>query len=412
MADVSKKDLIFCEKCHRTLKRSEFYKSNNLEKYPNGGTIPICKKCATMHVNNWDPSTFLWILQEADVPYIPKEWDQLLMSYGTDKSKVTGLTIIGRYIGKMHLNQYKKYRWRDSEALRLKDEKELTEAMERQGKSQTEIDEVLEANRFIIPEGELKEPEIAVAPMPADNGPESFISMPVGGNFEETAISAEELGLTEDDVRYLKLRWGRAYKPEEWIYLERFYRNFEETYDIHTAGHKDTLMKLAKVSLKLDQLIDLGDIEGAQKAEKMYDSLMKSGSFTAHQNKEEEKRGIDSLGEVVALCESKGFIPRYYVDSPKDKVDRVLQDLQEYTRSLIMEETNIGDLIDNAVRQIELDKQKEAEADLDGQTEEEALEESLFSENKRYLSDNAFTEFGEFEEELEAENEKLFSEGE
>jgi hypothetical protein len=194
--------------------------------------------------------------------------------------------------------------------------------------------------------------------------------------------------------------------------LERFYRNFEETYDIHTAGHKDTLMKLAKVSLKLDQLIDLVDIEGAHKAEKMYDSLMKSGSFTAHQNKEEEKRGIDSLGEVVALCESKGFIPRYYVDSPKDKVDRVLQDLQEYTRSLIMEETNIGDLIDNAVRQIELEKQKEAEADLDGQTEEEALEESLFSENKQYLSDNAFTEFGEFEEELEAENEKLFSKGE
>lgn len=137
------------------------------------------------------------------------------MSYGTDRSKVTGLTIVGRYIGKMHLNQYKKYRWRDSDALRLKDEKELTEAMERQGKSQTEIDEVLEANRYIIPEGELKEPEIAVAPMPADNGPESFVSMPLGGNFEETAISAEELGLTDDDVRYLKLRWGRAYKPEE-----------------------------------------------------------------------------------------------------------------------------------------------------------------------------------------------------
>ena len=171
-------------------------------------------------------------------------------------------------------------------------------------------------------------------------------------------------------------------------------------------------MKLAKVSLKLDQLIDLGDIEGAQKTERMYDNLMKSGSFTAHQNKEEEKRGIDSLGEVVALCESQGFIPKYYDDVPKDKVDRVLQDLQEYTRSLIMEETNIGDLIDNAVRQIELEKQKELEQNLDGQSEEEALEESLFSENKQYLTDNAFTEFGDFEEELEAENEKLFSEGE
>jgi NAD-dependent SIR2 family protein deacetylase len=51
-SNISKKDLIYCEKCHKTLKRSEFYQSNNLEKYPNGGTIPICKKCLTMHVDN------------------------------------------------------------------------------------------------------------------------------------------------------------------------------------------------------------------------------------------------------------------------------------------------------------------------------------------------------------------------
>ena len=37
--DINKNDLIFCEKCHKTLKRTEFYLSNNLEKYPNGGTV-------------------------------------------------------------------------------------------------------------------------------------------------------------------------------------------------------------------------------------------------------------------------------------------------------------------------------------------------------------------------------------
>ena len=159
-------------------------------------------------------------------------------------------------------------------------------------------------------------------------------------------------------------------------------------------------MKLAKVSLRLDQLIDIGDIEAAQKTEKMYNSLMKSGSFTALQNKQEQQQGIDSIGEIVAICESKGFIPRYYTDTPKDKVDRVLQDMQNYTRSLIMEETNIGDLIENAVRQIQIDKEREAEADQDI-SDEEALEESLFSEDRTYLSDNDFQEFADFEEGLE-----------
>ena len=183
--------------------------------------------------------------------------------------------------------------------------------------------------------------------------------------------------------------------------MERFYRDFEATYDIQTAGHRDTLKKLAKVSLKLDQLIDLGDIEGAQKAEKMYDNLMKSGSFTAHQNKEETSKGIDSVGEIVAICESKDFIPRYYVDGPKDKVDRVIQDLQEYTRSLILEETNIGELIDNAVKQIEIEKARADAAGDEDISDEEALEQSLFSEDKNYLNDNSFSEFTNFEEELE-----------
>ena len=164
-------------------------------------------------------------------------------------------------------------------------------------------------------------------------------------------------------------------------------------------------MKLAKVSLRLDQLIDLGDIEAAQKTEKMYNSLMKSGSFTALQNKQEQQQGIDSIGEIVALCESKGFIPRYYVDTPKDKVDRVLQDMQEYTHSLIMEETNIGDLIENAVKQIQLDKEREQ--NLEELSEEEAFEESLFSENKSYLTDNDFHEFSTFEEELAEQDAEL-----
>ena len=42
----------YCEKCGRTLKDIEFYQ------YKDGSKTELCKKCLTMHINNFDPSTF------------------------------------------------------------------------------------------------------------------------------------------------------------------------------------------------------------------------------------------------------------------------------------------------------------------------------------------------------------------
>lgn len=41
----------YCAKCNKTLNVSEFYQSNNKEKYPEG-YMDQCKKCITMHVDN------------------------------------------------------------------------------------------------------------------------------------------------------------------------------------------------------------------------------------------------------------------------------------------------------------------------------------------------------------------------
>ena len=122
----------------------------------------------------------------------------------------------------------------------------------------------------------------------------------------------------------------------------------------------------------------------------MYDMMMKSGKFTASQNKNERGDAVDSVSEIVALCEKDGFIPRYYVDGPQDKVDRTLQDLQKYTRSLITEEMNLGNLIEQAVKQIQADKEKEALNDADAAGDDDAFEAELFDEDKGFLDDEDF----------------------
>ena len=106
-----------------------FYTSNNLEKYPNDGKLNLCKKCATMHVDNWDPNTFLWLLEELDVPWIPDEWNKLMLTWAKDPTKINGTSILGRYLAKMRLSQNNAYRWKDNELIQEKQKNKLRETM-------------------------------------------------------------------------------------------------------------------------------------------------------------------------------------------------------------------------------------------------------------------------------------------
>ena len=380
-------DSYYCEKCNRTMSADQFYGSNNLEKYPEG-KLKQCKKCITMHVDNFNPDTYLWILQECDVPYVPDEWNKLLASYARDKSKLTGMTILGRYLSKMKLKQYKDYRWKDTEFLQELANNKMEQAMKRQGYDAQQIALAIDKASVAIPEGELVQPDYPATP----DAPNPWA--------QEDDYFAEQSGgtddfvddLTEEDKKYLRLKWGRTYKPDEWIRLEQLYEEMMASYDIQGAGHIDTLKLVCKTSLKANQLIDIGDIEGFQKMSKVYDSLMKSGKFTAQQNKAETGEYVDSISELVELCEKEGFIPRFYIATPNDQVDATLQDLKHYTHTLVTEEMNLGNLIESAIKAMAQEEAKEEDEDIEDELDYDNIDELMdedFVEHNQFLEDEA-----------------------
>ena len=376
---MAEKKQYYCKKCNRTMAEDQFYGSNNLDKYPEG-KLDICKKCITMHVDNWNPETYVWILQECDVPYVPDEWMKLLESYGRDKSKVTGMTILGRYLSKMKLKQYKDFRFKDTEFLQEMADAKLEQTMKRQGYEAAEIAMAVEKNKFTMPKGEIAEPVYA-APEPED-----YFAIQSGG--EDDFVD----DLTEEDRTYLRLKWGKTYKPEEWVRLEQLYEEMMASYDVQGAGHIDTLKLLSKTSLKANQLIDMGDIEGFQKMSKVYDSLMKSCKFTAQQNKEDGEF-VDAIGQLVEICEKEGFIPRYYIDKPNDRVDETLADMKGYTKTLVYEELNLGNLIEQSIKTMMSEENKEEDEDIE--------EEIMTLEEIDQLKDEDFEEHMEFLEEMQ-----------
>lgn len=380
----------YCKKCGKTMDDTQFYTSKNLEKYPPDGKMDICKKCLTMHVDNWDPETYKWILQEIDVPYIKEEWNGLLEKYGKDPKKVTGLTIIGRYLSKMKLKQWNKYTWADTETLEKDSIDKKVLNMKAQGFTEDEIQEQLSIDRTPPKPKELED-----------------VQAPVGTPEYEDPEEDDDFGdqLTEEDKLVLRLKWGREYSWEERVRMEQLYNDMMSSYDIQGAGHKDTLIMVCKASLKANQLIDAGDIDGFQKMQKAYDSLMKSGKFTAAQNKGESGEFVDSIGELVALCEREGFIPRYYTEGPQDKVDRTLQDLQQYTHTLVTEEMNLGNMIEASLREIVKDREREANIDVEDSDEDE----DLFNYEHSELTEEDYQEYEDMKESERDKDEEMLN---
>lgn len=356
---------MFCDKCRKTMSDVNFYT------YKNGTKAELCKTCMTMHINNWEPETYLWLLEKFDVPYIEAEWNVLRdRAYAKDPYKMNGMSVFGKYLSKMKLKQWKNYTWEDTERLKLEAEEK---AKLYGNQNQIQSEEILKMKEAYengeITEAQYKTYAAVAAPEPTFGMTEPYAAQghsgppspyPVNNNpFEQVEIIDVGADLTQEDKIYLAMKWGRLYSAADWVTLEKLYTEFMNSFDIQGAARIDTLIMICKTSLKMNQAIDSGDIDTYQKLSRVYDSMMKSAKFTEAQNKEEKGDYVDSCGELVAICEKEGgFIPKFCTDIPQDKVDMTLRDMQEYTRKLIEQDSGLAQQIEQYIKKKEIDNER------------------------------------------------------
>ena len=385
-------ELKACQKCGKVMdEETQFYLRKD------GTRMDLCKKCLTMHIDNFNPETFLWILKDMDLPYIPEEWNVLRDRAFAKNPNLTGMSVFGKYLSKMKLKQFKAYGWEDSEKLQaLNEEKKKVIAVEREKyeehlKEQLESGEITEAQYKTLVSTPTQNQEQLYAQPKVTNAAENPYGD--GSNFmsEDDLIDLGE-ELTDDDKIYLAMKWGRLYKPSEWVELEKTYKDMEASFDIQDADTINTLILICKTNLKMNQYLDSGDIEGFQKISKVSESLRKTAKFTAAQNKDDKDEYIDSIGELISLCEREGFIPRFVTDIPQDKVDATLKDMNDYVKKLVTQDLGFGQQIEDALKKIQIQKEMEESFD------QEVVE----------LDDNDFEEYhNAIEEQKKLDEEKL-----
>ena len=343
-----------CSKCNRQMQDTNFYT------YHNGEKVEMCKSCLTMHIDNFDERTFLWILQKMDVPWLPWEWNTLRdKAYAKNPQKMNGMSVIGKYLSKMKLKQFKDERWADTKKLQQKHEaamklkEEQSEQQIKQVQEQFENGEISQAQyRTLMTTEYQKKHEYAVAAT-KDKDPIGEDNMFNEKDFlPQDQIPDITSQLTLEDKQYLALKWGRTYKISQWVQLQKKYKEMMDSFDIHDADSKNSLIFICKTYLKMNQAIDIGDVEGYQKLSRVYDTLRKSANFTAAQNKDQKRDFVDSVGQLVAYCQKYGGqIPRFKIEAPQDIIDKVIDDMKQYNRNLIYEDTSLARQIEDYIKQ-------------------------------------------------------------
>ena len=403
-----------CKRCGKKMAQINFYT------YKDGSKCQMCKPCLTAHIDNFNPDTYLWILEKMDVPYIPSEWNVLRnKAFAKDPKKMNGMSVIGKYLAKMKLKQWNQYCYADTERLQKeaedsqvqKTEEELQEQkkFEAELKEKFQAGEISEAEYQTLVSTETQNAEFQSGgnvitgeqypPMQQVYGKLSSYAAVAASQSknpcqEQNFMPADQLvdpgaDLEQDDKMYLAIKWGRLYTPSQWVALEKLYNEFMNSFDIQGAARIDTLKMICKTSLKMNEAIDCGDIDSYQKLSRVYDTMMKSAKFTEAQNKEKDGAGIDSASAIVDFVEAhSGEIPRYKCEEPKDIVDQIILDLKNYTKNLIYEDKSLAQEIEKYLQdkrisdEMKKDKKEAKEKGL----EDVLLEDDDFDDYKSALT--------------------------
>lgn len=325
-----------CSKCGRVKTMDRFFA------YKSGEKDDICKECLLEHVDNNDPETFKWILERYDIPYNERLWvGRANKEYLANPGRFGPASVIGKYMRDMKMAQYKRFGYRDSDN---PDFVGLVPAKD-------EANEALLKQR--LDAGEISQAEYDTMSVTADGGNPHDVKKVFTAKSDY--VKSVNESLTDEDRMYLMLKWGTSYSADEWVRMERMYKKYCGQYDM-SVDREETLKKLCRTSVKMDKALEHDDMLDYKNLSQVYDSLRKTGKFTDQQNKEDRSDVVDSVGQLVLLCERDGGIIEQFPDPeeyPQDKIDATLNNFKQYSVNLLRNEPNVAGLIETYITKLE-----------------------------------------------------------
>lgn len=184
------------------------------------------------------------------------------------------------------------------------------------------------------------------------------------------------------------MKWGEGYSFEEYLKLENLLVSTLRANDITNPFQIDAIQKACLISLQLDKAIAAGDSKGIKELSSAYSSFTKTAQIDdiITSANSDVIASVADLGQFIEEC---GGEFTFYDNVPRDIVDKTINDLKDYTRTLVTEATGLGSVLENISTRYRQSLEQQAGANATSQLSIEEI-----------ISDNASGENHEFDAEL------------
>lgn len=157
--------------------------------------------------------------------------------------------------------------------------------------------------------------------------------------YQEAKERGEILEEKDPNVKVYSEVFNGYFKPDEVKYLETYYANLENDFDLDTENLRDYARKLAKASMLADKAQDnyaagRCDLSVVKDALSQFDMLSKSANFAACKRKPGDTGGMGSWAELTYKLETSGHPCIRKIEWEKDDVDRTIEEFKYLVEAL------------------------------------------------------------------------------
>lgn len=176
---------------------------------------------------------------------------------------------------------------------------------------------------------------------------------------KQGALHNEIPELQEEEYQKLRRDWGENYSTQELIALENLFQGILNTQNISNKLQSTDVRRICKISLIIDDKIR----EGVDFKDDLanYEKLVKIAALSPKDVK--NANDFNSVGELFAYLEKKGWENKFYDGANKDVVDETMKNIQLYVRNLYVNETGISEDIERRIEGLKVAKELEDEYD-------------------------------------------------
>lgn len=154
--------------------------------------------------------------------------------------------------------------------------------------------------------------------------------------------------LQEGEEQRLIDAWGEEYLVEDCLKLEKMLKSWRQTQSISNHNQLEDTKRLCKIALQMDNKVRAG--EDIDKILKTYVALKDSLGFSAKSKGNSEN--IETVGELFYFLEKSGWLNKFYQGEENDEIDKTILESQAWTKRLVLENSEIGDQLENTLNQV------------------------------------------------------------